>query len=142
MTSNVGRKITQYEVVELFTKAFNRISNREKAANGFRAAGSWPLDTTKFDEQLVDATSSLENSSGSLQRALTPDAQIASTSNVHRAVLDKSILLEDIVNIPKLPQPKTKQASRKIHSAIITSTPMKDIFEEKEQKKKNKEQMK
>ncbi|KAK9737409.1 hypothetical protein QE152_g10764 [Popillia japonica] len=109
-------------------------------------------------KELVDATSSLENSSGSLQRAMTPDAQIASTSNVqeamtpdaqiastsnvHRAVLDKSIPLEDIVNIPKLPQPKTKQASRKIHSAIITSTPMKDILEEKEQKKKNKEQMK
>ncbi|KAK9719128.1 hypothetical protein QE152_g22810 [Popillia japonica] len=99
---------------------------RKQQTSGFRVAGIWPLDTIKFDEQLVDATSSLENSSGSLQRILTsdaqiastsnvqeamaPDAQIPSTSNVHRAVLDKSIPLEDIVNNPKLPQPKTKQA--------------------------------
>lgn len=55
MASNVGRRITQYEVVELFTKAFNRIRNIEKAANCFRAAGIWPLDTTKFDDLFLKA---------------------------------------------------------------------------------------
>ncbi|KMQ86136.1 pogo transposable element with krab domain-like protein [Lasius niger] len=45
-----GRKITQYEVVELFTKAFNRVSNLEKARNGFKAAGIHPIDPHKFDE--------------------------------------------------------------------------------------------
>lgn len=39
MASNVGRKITQYEIVQLFTKSFDRISNTEKAAKGFQAAG-------------------------------------------------------------------------------------------------------
>ena len=50
MADNIGRRITQYEVVELFTKAFNRISNLEKASNGFRAAGIFPLDPNKFDD--------------------------------------------------------------------------------------------
>lgn len=58
MASNVDRRITQYEIVELFTKAFNRINNIEKAANGFRAASIWPLATTKLDEQFLEATSS------------------------------------------------------------------------------------
>ena len=61
MASNVGRKITQYEVVELFTKAFNRISNIEKAKNGFRAAGIRPLDPTKFDKHFVNVTPHLKN---------------------------------------------------------------------------------
>lgn len=148
MASNVGRKITQYEVVELFTKAFNRISNIEKAANGFRAAGIWPIDTTKFDEQFVDvATSSLENPS-ILQRAVTPDSQILPTSIEQQRPatplvnLNESIPLTNIVNVPIMPQQKSKQTSRKKHSTVITSTPMKDSLEEKEQKKKYKEQIK
>lgn len=148
MASNVGRKITQYEIVELFTKAFNRFSNIEKAANGFRAAGIWPIDTTKFDEQFIDAaTSSLQNPS-TLQGAVTPDSQILSTSNVQQrpatplVMLNESIPLENIVNVPILPQQKSKQTSRKKHSTVITRTPMKDTLEKKEQKKKYKEQIK
>lgn len=101
MASNVGRRITQYEVVELFTKAFNRISNIEKAANGFRAAGIWPLDTTKFDEHFLEA--SLPHTQitpptnvrrpeplhilqkSNIQREVTPEAQTASVSNVQEA---------------------------------------------------------
>lgn len=176
MASNVGRKITQYEVVELFTKAFNRVSNIEKAANGFRAAGIWPIDTTKFDEHFIDATLPSENvtdnfqsniagnsdaqiaSATDMQRAETPEAPIASTSIVEKEmiistlhvqqrpvtplpVLNESVPLGDVVNIPKMAQPKTKQSLRKRHSIIITSTPMKDILEKKEDRKKNKEEM-
>ncbi|CAG9573644.1 unnamed protein product [Danaus chrysippus] len=148
MASNVGRKITQYEVVELFTKAFNRIRNIEKAANGLRAAGIWPIDTTKFDEQFVDAaTSSLEDPS-ILQRAVTPDSQILPTSIGQQRPatplvnLNESIPLTNIVNVLIMPQQKSKQTSRKKHSTVTTSTPMKDSLEEKEQKKKYKEQIK
>ena len=33
MSDRLGKPITQYEIVELFTNAFNRCSNIEKAAN-------------------------------------------------------------------------------------------------------------
>lgn len=210
MASNVGRRITQYEVVELFTKAFNRISNIEKAANGFRAAGIWPLDTTKFDEIFSDMRPPDDfqiAATPSMQRTVSPDAQITPTSPVQRAVtpdaliaLSPSILrvvtpeaqiipmvpvqnlvapddqiaplpslqsavtpdmqsvvlnvqrrsvtsspvlntstpLQNIVSIPQLPQPKHRQNPKKKHSIIITSTPMKDALEEKEQKRKKK----
>ncbi|CAH2108878.1 unnamed protein product [Euphydryas editha] len=156
MASNVGRRITQYEVVELFTKAFNRVSNIEKAANGFRAAGIWPLDATKFDEQFLEATSpdiqSIPSNNQCTQVAqeahtseekgtIAPEAQtIKSMCQITN--LDESIPLTEIANVPEISQPKTRQTSRKRHSTIITSTPMTDALEEKEQKRKKKEQIK
>lgn len=48
MVNNPGAKITSYDVVGLYTKAFNRTTNIEKAVNGFRAAGICPLDKEIF----------------------------------------------------------------------------------------------
>lgn len=56
MAEHPGRRITQYEVVELFTKAFNRVSNIEKAQNGFKAAGIYPFDSYKFEEFFSTST--------------------------------------------------------------------------------------
>ncbi|XP_045500067.1 calphotin-like [Colias croceus] len=50
MAEHPGRAITQYDVVELFTRAFNRCSNLEKAASGFRAAGIYPLHPIEFED--------------------------------------------------------------------------------------------
>lgn len=44
-----GQPITQYDIVELLTNAFNRCSNLEKAASGFRSAGIYPLRPIEFD---------------------------------------------------------------------------------------------
>ncbi|XP_045453927.1 MFS-type transporter clz9-like [Melitaea cinxia] len=156
MASNVGQRITQYEVVELFTKAFNRISNIEKAASGFRAAGIWPLDTTKFDEEFIEATLPETHSISSTnvqppedeetqlskeKRPITPEAQLIKPfSQVSQ--LDESIPLQEIVTVPQISQLKTRHTSRKRHSIIITSTPMKDALEEKEQKRKKKQHIK
>ncbi|KAK9876162.1 hypothetical protein WA026_011278 [Henosepilachna vigintioctopunctata] len=82
----------------LFTKAFNRISNIEKTANGFHVPSIWPIDTTKFDEKFVDAaTLSFENLSN-LQRAQRPAIPLV--------MLNESIPLKYIVNDPILPQQK------------------------------------
>lgn len=45
MADNPGKKIDQYEVGELFTKAFNKTANISKAINGFKAAGKFILLT-------------------------------------------------------------------------------------------------
>ena len=50
MAENTGQRITQYEVIKLFTKEFNRLSNIEKAANGLLAAGIYPLDPKKCND--------------------------------------------------------------------------------------------
>ena len=48
MTSNPGKRITQYEVVELFTNAYNKTANISKGVSGFRASGIHPMDPDKF----------------------------------------------------------------------------------------------
>ena len=82
-------------------------------------------------------------STSNVEEAATPNAQKASTLNYvqQRSVtpeveLNKSIPLENIVNAPELPQQKSKQTSRKRHSIVITSTPMKDILEKKKKTRK------
>nr|XP_047138967.1 uncharacterized protein LOC124814907 [Hydra vulgaris] len=166
MAANIGRRITQYEVVELFTKPFNRLSNIEKAANGFRAAGIYPLDPTKFNDFfpisiVTHETSLLDNiqSSESVQTSdtqakssevlvnlslnpssvgLSPDVNIAPELVLNRS--NQSISLLNIVSVPNLPKRKTRESLRKKHSTIITSSPMKDFLEDKQQKKSMKEQ--
>uniref|UniRef100_A0A2A4K6U7 DDE-1 domain-containing protein n=1 Tax=Heliothis virescens TaxID=7102 RepID=A0A2A4K6U7_HELVI len=59
MVNKPGAKITTFDVVGLYTKAFNRTTNIEKAMNGFKAAGIYPLDKDKFKttfENLADTT--------------------------------------------------------------------------------------
>ncbi|KAF2891096.1 hypothetical protein ILUMI_15077 [Ignelater luminosus] len=96
----------------------NAVNNIEKAASGFQAAGILPLNPNKFDDQLLDVTSSpqLPSSNRNSQIEVTAEAQITSPSN-----------------LPRL-ETSTK------HSIIITSSPMKNILEETEQKKQVKEQ--
>lgn len=71
----------------------------------------------------------------------TPKAQmIKPISQI--ADFDESIPLKEIISVPQILQPKVRKNSRKRHSTIITSTPMKEALEEKEQKRKKKEQTK
>lgn len=48
MVNNPSAKITSFDVVGLYTKAFNRTSNVEKAVNGFMPAGIYSIDEDKF----------------------------------------------------------------------------------------------
>lgn len=66
MVNNPGAKITGYDIVGLYTKAFNRTTNIEKAINGFRAAGICPLDKEIFRTTFANLVhSDMEPQSGS-----------------------------------------------------------------------------
>ncbi|KAF2891815.1 hypothetical protein ILUMI_14358 [Ignelater luminosus] len=87
----------------------------------------------------------LPSSNRNSQIEVAPEAQITSPSNLPRletssATLDNSIPLREVAIVPNLPQPQTKRSNRNKHSIFITSSPMKNILEEKEQKKQVKEQ--
>ncbi|KAF2899785.1 hypothetical protein ILUMI_06406 [Ignelater luminosus] len=140
MASNVYRRITQYDVLELFTKAYNRISNIEKAANGFQAAGILPLNPNQFDDQFLDVISSpqLPSSNRNSQIEVTPEAQIPSPSNLLRletssATLDNSIPLREVATVPNLPQPQTKRKEKEQKKQVKEQN-----LEKTESKNKNK----
>lgn len=46
---NKYEKFTPLELIPLFIKAYLKIANAEKAVNGFKAAGIWPLDPDIFE---------------------------------------------------------------------------------------------
>ncbi|KAF2902498.1 hypothetical protein ILUMI_03688 [Ignelater luminosus] len=142
------RRITQYDVVELFTKAYNRISNIEKAASGFQAAVILPLNPNKFDDQLVDVTSSpqLPSSNRNSQIEVTQEAQITSPSNFPRletssATLDNSIPLREVATVPNLPQPQTKQKEKEQKKQVKEQNP-EQTESKTETKNKNKKGIK
>ena len=53
MNMNNYEKLTPLELIPLFTKAYLKIANAEKAVNGFKTAGIWPFDSNIF-EQLTE----------------------------------------------------------------------------------------
>ncbi|XP_052749791.1 uncharacterized protein LOC128200428 [Galleria mellonella] len=57
MVNNPGKRITQYEIEELFTKAYNKTANISKAVSGFRAAGIYPINPDKFKDIFENMTS-------------------------------------------------------------------------------------
>ena len=48
MPCHKGRPITQFDVIELFTSAYNTSATVASATNGFSAAGLWPFNDSKF----------------------------------------------------------------------------------------------
>ncbi|KAK6191253.1 hypothetical protein SNE40_002988 [Patella caerulea] len=50
MASNPGRRISIYEIAELSCKAFLASATPEKAINGFKLCGLWPMDPGVFNE--------------------------------------------------------------------------------------------
>ena len=50
VVSNPRKRVTCYEMGAIFGAAFNRVAAPEKAAQGFRAAGLWPLDPEIFSD--------------------------------------------------------------------------------------------
>jgi len=89
MTSNPAKRITVYEVAELFCKAYDKSAGIETARKGFETSGIWPYDDQKFtekdfvaaevtDESLATAVQSV--SSEVLQTSDGPVASPSSTS--------------------------------------------------------------
>ena len=52
MTCHKGRLITQFDTIELFTTAYNASATIASATNGFSAAGLWPFNDSKYDDEL------------------------------------------------------------------------------------------
>ena len=50
MTSNPGKRITVFDMAEIFCKAYDRSASVEKAKNGFETTGLWPFDDQKFTD--------------------------------------------------------------------------------------------
>ena len=50
MMSNPGKRVTAYELCEIFIPAYQHIASREKAVKGFRCAGIVPYNPDVFSD--------------------------------------------------------------------------------------------
>jgi hypothetical protein len=50
MATHPSKRITQYEVAELFGDAYNKIASVDKCVSSFRTSGCWPLNSNIFED--------------------------------------------------------------------------------------------
>lgn len=149
LKSHVGERITTNELAEIFNKAYGRVATPEKAIKGFQATGIFPLNSdlfseedfapalaflptqaVDFDETVPKLNINIDNTGNKKNKAQNEETE---DNNQEPAKVSFSDLIP-------LPGPSTSMAkkqisNRKQHSEIFTSTPMKAILDEKEDKK-------
>lgn len=163
MLSNPGRRITQYEISYIFSKAYVRVCSLDKAINGFKKAGIQPFNSHVIgDEDFLPSdllkpvdnndTTTPDSSSQPILQLSDHGCSTHLTSSIPTASeqlgCSKSVLTEplsiQVVNLTPvsslLPIPKHKRGlnarQTAAKSCIVTSPEMKQILENKEDLKK------
>ena len=103
MRKNAGRPLSQFQVCQLFGKAYARAASVETAVNGFCRAGIWPVDRNVFDDSdfapsdvtfvaVAETDTSVPLSSATVPETSEPESSVATNqSAVHEsATLEQS----------------------------------------------------
>lgn len=152
MLQNPGRRLTDYQLCAIFSPAYNRVSNIEKAVKGFQCSGIFPFNPDVFDdedfaparvtEQALMENSAASSSNGTGSQAAGPPLQEPSARKLKTK--KKSDNQNTLNHIPKhsrvtvaeiCPYPhvnNTSSRKRRAESAtLLTSTPYKSSLEKK-----------
>jgi hypothetical protein len=86
MTTNIGKRITFYEMADLFGKAYGLSATVEKAAKGFDTTGIWPFDDNKFSDEDFAASAMTDEPSHDV--AKTGIVDVVSPGEPQRDVTD------------------------------------------------------
>lgn len=144
-------KILTSDVPQLFKRAYLKVANMDKAVSGFRAAGIYPLNPEIVGEGLLNCPGELrtveENPSTEQEQEAAPSMDCRSPSascEQENRTNDNHVSIAEISPIPGpsgiSSRPMTSRRGRKKqHSEHLTSTPMKQILEEKAKKRQIKE---
>lgn len=133
MKINHIEKITPYDIAHLFSKAYLKTANAEKAAKGFAAAGNWPVDPDKFVDMYVltettdDAVEPIPSTNDTTQ--MPTDFGELHPPSPTSGMIPSSIPTPDA---PDSQIPSTREGKgegRKQDLQILTSTPMKIALE-------------
>ena len=163
MRSNAGKVMSIYDIPSITKTAFDVAITAKNISAGFAATGTWPVNTDIFGEtdflpsQVTDRilTNPVpEQASIVAEEALTPPVitddiskepaniePVASTSTVRSPLATQSNTFspETIRPLPKAPPRKgTQQNRRKIKSAVLTDSPVKDEIAAIEENRKAK----
>ena len=151
MTRYPGRRVTDYDLCELFTPAYQRVASIEKAVNGFRCSGIFPLNPDVFDDadfapanvtELPNPHEPTASQAGQGSTQNEADTEPLTTAkqgdnssqvNIPAAV---HITVQEISPLPRAAHSSSKTRKRKAERAtVLTSTPNKRILEEKQRER-------
>ncbi|CAH2101982.1 unnamed protein product [Euphydryas editha] len=126
MVNNPGKRISQYEVGELFTKAFNKTANISKAISGFRAAGIYPIDPDRFKDSfecsLYDQTDISQTQTSGISEATTAQ-NLAGPVDTAKLNQTPPMQISQDTTITSIPE-NDKDVSVTTVSTPVSSTPV------------------
>lgn len=145
------QQITPYDLASLFHKAYARIATVEKAVKGFEVTGIYPINPNVFTDEdflasdtLRDPEVPVEAHAAQERNETSPVPVDLDETNETPPVLNvtdnpnQNISFTEVMPIPGRSTYKKKPSRQKQHSEILTSTPFKEVFEEKERRRASK----
>lgn len=160
LKSNPHEKITMYDLSSLFNKSNCRVDTMEKGISGFKAAGIFPFNPNKFNnddfssaQEMINISINNESTNISMCKEFTDDNDLDPSNVLTQVGMQENVILnlqeqpststniyrKTFSQICPIPEPKAKTKknnSRLGASIILTKTPMKSNLEEKQIKKK------
>ncbi|XP_022163930.1 uncharacterized protein LOC111029276 [Myzus persicae] len=139
-------KITPYDLVELFNKAYSCVATIQKGISGFASTGIVPLNPNIFTDEdyFAAATLNCDDPINVIETPNTSNSTPQSSKNADDSLVSPQISqslvsIEELTPIPKkMPIKIVRRVAAKQHSTLITGTPMKDKLQEREKKRKEK----
>jgi len=135
MVRHPGRRISQYDVGELFKEAYLKAASMKNAVSGFASSGLWPFNPDIFTNEHFAASMLTEEpqpQSSSQQPTDQPPAQQIDQPPPEQAQAHQSAkhMIIELSPIPRAHKARTRK--RRAESAeVVTGTPYKKMMMEK-----------
>ena len=129
---NVGKCVTQFQIAQLFGKAYGKAATVATAINGFASTGVWPVNRDVFQDHHFSPSATLQIPSDVIPLAGTDISQPTKESSLIVPVNQISPLPKAAVSMKKVRSNGTQQAKE------LTSSPYKNNLEKSQEKLKSK----
>jgi hypothetical protein len=133
LVSNPGKRVTDYELTENFSKAYNTVCSIEKAVKGFKVSGIFPFNKELFTDEDYAPSAATDQPlpcTSAMQDAphVSPTRQTSSTPHTDQ----QRVHVTTVSPYPHVSSsaPGSNRKRKAETAAVITSTPNKKRLEE------------